>query len=110
MSNDRSHDTELIQFMLTCSGMSLGDFFLARLNRDALLRKEVHQALDQFLDKIIENMRPVHLASFLRDHGAELMALSSDPPIPAPPRKADPGENVHGHSLDQRRRGGLHGR
>lgn len=101
MSNDRSDDTELIQFLLTCSGMSLGDFLLVRLNQDSLMRKELHQALDQFLDRIAENMRPVYLASFLR--------AASDLPAPAPPRKAVPNENVHGHSLDQRR-DRLHGR
>lgn len=87
----------ILEFLRDCSNTSLGDFFIARLNRDANMRKELHS----LLDRMVENMAVVHLANFIRDHRPELLKvfavpatnspaeLSPSPDPPAPPRRVE---------------------
>ena len=61
---------QLVQFLRDCSDMSLGDFVLARLNRDAELRKR----LAALIEEMIENRAAYLVGSLLRTHGQELRA------------------------------------
>ena len=71
--SNKDDEALLARFLLTCSQMSLGDFFLKRLDHDRQLRKD----LARLIDLLIENMAMVRLAEFLRDHRDEIAALAS---------------------------------
>lgn len=64
----------IVSFLQDCSEQSLGDFVLAKLNRDAQLRKQ----LAALLETAIENRALYLLGSLLRTRGAELQRGARD--------------------------------
>lgn len=60
-----------MEFLLTCSRISLGDFELAALNRAAKLRKQVRAHIAEMIDVEAQAM----LARWLIDNREDLIAL-----------------------------------
>ena len=74
-------DDANLNFLLSCSDRSLGEFELRRLSEVANLRKELHA----ILDKIIDEMAQAGLASWFRqtDRNALKHALKNPPDLVA---------------------------
>lgn len=101
----------LLQFLQDCSNASLSNFYLTRLNQDANLRKQLHHLMDDIAD----NLAVARLASFIRDHRAELLKMFAVPatklpaePSPpesllAPPRKAESDDASSRRTHQQRK-------
>jgi hypothetical protein len=68
MSSDESR--ALVRFLLSASRGSLGDFYLARLNRTNHLERELREKLHA----LVEERAWVLFAHFLREHGEEIVA------------------------------------
>jgi hypothetical protein len=68
MSSDQSK--ALVRFVIGASRMSLGDFYLAKLNRSANLERELREKLHA----LVEERALVLFANLLREHGEEIVA------------------------------------
>jgi hypothetical protein len=71
----RDEGKALVRFMVGASRASLGDFYLARLNRSADLERELRGQLHT----LAEELAWVYLARLLREHGEEIAELLGSP-------------------------------